>query len=191
MNFNFKKGKKIYMINEKNKLENFIEGYTHVVFFILALATFGMFLVVFLQVLFRYVFHWPLFWIEETARYLLIFIAMMGGTLAFKDDVHPKVTFFYDRLKYSKRIKWELFLRIFIMLFLIILVFPGWNWAKANSSMISVGIGISFFWPLMSVPVGAAAMLIILIVDSLNILLNKRSYLTKDMKTKIKDKELL
>jgi TRAP-type C4-dicarboxylate transport system permease small subunit len=179
------------MINKKNKLEDFIEKYTSIVFFILSIAIFGMFIIVFMQVLFRYVLNLPLFWIEETARYLLIFIAIMGGTLAFKDDVHPRVAFFYDRLKYSKRIKWELFLRIFIMIFLIFLVFSGWNWAKTNSCIISVGIGISFFWPLMSVPIGAVAMLIILIVDSLNILLNKRSYLVKDMKTEIKDKELL
>jgi len=179
------------MRDEKNKLENFIEGYNGVVFVILALATFGMFLVVLMQVLFRYVLNWPLFWIEEIARYLLIFIAMMGGTLAFKDDVHPKVTFFYERLKYSKRIKWELFLRIFIIIFLMLLIFLGWKWAKDNSCFRTAGLGISEFWPLMIVPIGAAAMLVILIVDSLNILMNKRSYLIKDMKTKIKDKDLL
>lgn len=174
-----------------NKLENFIEVYNGVAFFILSLAVFGMFLVVLVQVLFRYVLPLPLFWIEETARYLLIFIAMMGGTLAFKDDAHPKVAFFYEQLKYSKRIKWELFLRIFIIIFLMLLLFSGWNWAKDNSCFRTAGLGISYFWPLMIVPIGAAAMLVILIVDSLNILMNKRSYLIKDMKTKIKDKELL
>ena len=168
------------MRNEKNKLENFIEGYSSVIFFILALATFCMFLVVLMQVIFRYVLNWPLFWIEETARYLLIFIAMMGGTLAFKDDVHPKVAFFYDRLRYPKRIKWELFLRIFIIIFLMLLIISGWNWAKDNSCFRTAGLGISDFWPLMIIPVGAAAILILLIIDSLNILMNKRSSLIKE-----------
>jgi len=170
----------------KNNLENFIEKYTSIVFFILSIAIFSMFIIVFMQVLFRYIFHWSLFWIEETARYLLIFITMMGGTLAFKDDIHPKVAIFYDRMKYSNKIKWELFLRVFIIIFLIILIFLGWNWAKDNSCFRTAGLGISYYWPLMAIPVGAIAILVLLFADSLNILINKRSYLIKDIKTKIK-----
>jgi C4-dicarboxylate transporter DctQ subunit len=163
----------------KNKLEDFIERYTGIIFFILALATFGMFIIVFMQVLFRYVLYLPLFWIEETARYLLIFIAMMGGTLAFKDDIHPKVAILYNRLKYFKRIKWELFLRVFMIIFLMILIFSGWSWAKDNSCFRTGGLGISYYWPLMAIPIGAVAMLVILLADSLNILMNKKSYLIK------------
>jgi len=170
---------KKYMERIKNKLEDFIKIYTGIIFFILAITVFGMFIVTFMQVLFRYVLKWPLFWIEEIARYLLIFIAMMGGTLAFKDDVHPKVAIFYKRLKYSKRIKWELFLRIFIIIFLMLLIFSGWNWAQGNSIFRTPGLGISFFWPLIIVPIGAVTMLVILLLDSLNILINKISYLIK------------
>ena len=167
------------MKKTKNKLEDFIERYTGITFFILALTTFGLFIIVFMQVLFRYVLYLPLFWIEETARYLLIFIAMMGGTLAFKDDIHPKVTIFYNRLKYSNKIKWELFLRAFMIIFLMILIFSGWNWAKDNSCFRTAGLGISYYWPLMAIPIGAVAMLVILLADSLNILMNKKSYLIK------------
>jgi len=167
------------MKRTKNRLEDFIDQYVGIIFIIVSLATFGMFIIVFMQVLFRYVFHLSLFWIEELSRYLLIFITMVGATLAFKDDTHPRVAIFYNRLKYSKRIKWELFLRIFMIIFLLILIFPGGNWAKDNSCYRSAGLDISFFWILIIIPIGAVAILVILLVDSLNILMNKRSYLIK------------
>ena len=178
------------MKKTKNRLESFIDSYTNIVFIILSLAVFIMFALVLMQVLFRYIFRIPLFWIEEIARFLLIFIAILGGVLAIKEDIHPKVIIFYNRIKTATRMKWELFLRLFIIIYLFILTYEGWHWANKNNIFMTPGLRISYYWPLVIIPIGAVANLIILLSDSLNILLFKRSYVIKE-KEDVEDKNIL
>ena len=49
---------------------------------------FSMALVVALQVFFRYVLNHSLFWSEELARFLLIWIGVLGAAYAFRTGVH-------------------------------------------------------------------------------------------------------
>ena len=63
----------------------------------------AMTLAVFLEILFRYVFHFPLFWTEEFARYCLVWSSLLGATIAFKRGEHIAVTFFMDRLPTRSR----------------------------------------------------------------------------------------
>jgi len=51
-----------------------------------------IFVVVFLQVLFRYLLRQPLFWSEELPRYLLIWMSFLAAALAQKHDAHIDIT---------------------------------------------------------------------------------------------------
>ena len=54
----------------------------------------AMAIVVFLQVIFRYALHLPLFLTEEFARYCLVWASLLGAGIAFKRGEHIAVTFF-------------------------------------------------------------------------------------------------
>ena len=57
-----------------------------------------MAVVVFLQVIFRYVLNLPLFWTEELARYCLVWASLLGSAVAVKRGQHIAVTIFMERL---------------------------------------------------------------------------------------------
>ena len=58
----------------------------------------GMAVVVFLQVIFRYVLNLPLFWTEELARYCLVWSSLLGSAVAVKRGQHIAVDIFMERL---------------------------------------------------------------------------------------------
>lgn len=57
-----------------------------------------MALVVVIQVFFRYVLNHSLFWSEELARYLLIWLTFLGTSSAYFRHVHPGVDILYSRM---------------------------------------------------------------------------------------------
>lgn len=54
--------------------------------------------IVALQVFFRYVLNQSLFWSEELARYLLVWLTFLGATAAYRRKAHPGVDILYLRL---------------------------------------------------------------------------------------------
>ena len=54
--------------------------------------------VVILQVIFRYIFNNSLFWSEELARYLLVWLTFLGASCAYHRRVHPSIDLITNRL---------------------------------------------------------------------------------------------
>ncbi len=79
-----------------------------------------MVIVVFTATLARYFNLFPMFWGEEVARYIMVFMAYIGAGLAMKKGAHVGVSFLTDRFK---DMKIRLFLEGFR--FLVILFFCG------------------------------------------------------------------
>jgi TRAP-type C4-dicarboxylate transport system permease small subunit len=57
-----------------------------------------MVILVFFQVIFRYVVEMPLAWTEEMARYLLVWSTYLGACIAFHEGTHINATLFVDLL---------------------------------------------------------------------------------------------
>lgn len=57
-----------------------------------------MAVVVAVQVFSRYVLNYSLFWSEETARFLLVWLTFLGATVAYYYGAHPGVDVLYRRL---------------------------------------------------------------------------------------------
>ena len=66
--------------------------------FLLFTMGFGMALIVVIQVFCRYVLNHSLFWSEELARYLLIWLTFLGTSSAYFRHVHPGVDVIYSRM---------------------------------------------------------------------------------------------
>ena len=58
----------------------------------------SMALVVALQVFFRYVLNHSLFWSEELARFMLVWLSFLGASTAYKRGLHPGVDVLTSRL---------------------------------------------------------------------------------------------
>mgnify|MGYP000206369329 FL=1 len=50
------------------------------------------------QVFFRYVLNHSLFWSEELARYILVWLTFLGATAAYRRGAHPRIDLFAARL---------------------------------------------------------------------------------------------
>jgi TRAP-type C4-dicarboxylate transport system permease small subunit len=58
----------------------------------------AMVVVVAAQVFFRYVLNQSLFWSEELARYILVWLTFLGASVAYRRSAHPRIELFSARL---------------------------------------------------------------------------------------------
>ena len=116
--------------------------------------------VTFYQVVIRYVFKAPSSWSEESARYLMIWLAMIGSAMALRHKEHVWIDTFIKYL--SKRTKkiYTYFYFICLVFFMIIILYYGISFAVLNSSQYSPTVSwLSMFWPCVGIPVGMALMI--------------------------------
>lgn len=77
---------------------------------ICVIMMFTLFIVILLQILFRYFFNMPLKWTEELARYVFVWVSMMGWTYGSRYDTHIQVNIFSNL--FPEKIKSFVFLFI-------------------------------------------------------------------------------
>lgn len=160
-----------------NGIETVLVLLCKVLTYLLSALAYGIFAVLFAQVLYRYVFSLPLYWVEELAKYLMIYVTTIGAAVAFRKEGHPRLQILYQAIGTPGRLWYELALRVPMALFLGMLVTVGYGYAQTNAWIMSPGLQISFFWPFMAIPIGAGICLVVLALDSLDILLYRRSWL--------------
>ncbi|MGD8227300.1 MAG: TRAP transporter small permease [Desulfobacteraceae bacterium] len=120
----------------------------------------AMALVVFLQVLFRYVLHLPLFWTEEFARYCLVWASLLGAAIALKRGEHIAVTFLLDTFPKRAARVLSMVAQASVILILAVMVWGGIKLVLVTSAQISPALRISMAVPYLALPVGAVIMLI-------------------------------
>jgi TRAP-type C4-dicarboxylate transport system permease small subunit len=120
----------------------------------------AMTLVVFLEILFRYVFHLPLFWTEEFARYCLVWSSLLGATIAFKRGEHIAVTFFLDRFPPRSRRVLMFAAEMSVAALLAVILWGGIHLIMVTSRQLSPALRISMAVPYSALPIAAAVMLV-------------------------------
>lgn len=114
---------------------------------------FSMALLVAAQVFYRYVLNNSLFWSEELARYMLVWISFLGATTAYYKGLHPGVDFIVSRLSAAQQ-RWTATLvhLVSISLFLTITV-AGFQFAYFIRHQISPALGIEKWVILAVIPI--------------------------------------
>jgi TRAP-type C4-dicarboxylate transport system permease small subunit len=120
----------------------------------------AMSVVVFLEVIFRYIFSLPLFWTEEFARYCLVWASLLGATIALREGEHIAVTFFMDHVPQRLRRAMILAAQISICCILVVIVWGGVNLVLVTSKQISPALRIPMAIPYLALPFGSAVMLV-------------------------------
>lgn len=126
-----------------------------------------MTVLVFIQVVMRYVFSNSLSWSEELARYIFLWLSWIGASYAVKERSHFRVSMFADKIKGEKRRIFEYFVLIVWFIFSFILTWLGTELVLFihDTGQISAAMEMPMTLPYASVPVGCALMCVRLIVE--------------------------
>jgi TRAP-type C4-dicarboxylate transport system permease small subunit len=120
----------------------------------------AMTVAVFLEILFRYLFHFPLFWTEEFARYCLVWSSLLGASIALKRGEHIAVTLFLNRFPPPARHVMMLVAEISVAAILAVILWGGINLVMVTTRQLSPALRISMALPYSALPVAASVMLV-------------------------------
>lgn len=125
-----------------------------------AFALAAMFATVITLVVARFVFGVAIFWGEELARYLMIYMAFIGAAVAMRCNLHPRLTVFVNMLPRGVQQGLEVIISCLLVVTLVILFWHGLDIAREEGIMRTPALRIKYFWVFLAIPIGAALMLI-------------------------------
>ncbi len=111
---------------------------------------FSMAILVAVQVFCRYVLNSSLFWSEELARYMLVWLSFFGATVAYYRNLHPGVDVFTSRMEADKQRLARLLVHITSMALALVMVISGLQFAWFVRLQISPALAIPK-WIIMAV----------------------------------------
>ena len=132
-----------------------------------------MVVLVWAQVFMRYVLNFSPFWIEATARYLMIWALLLSATVLVRRDEHVRMDLIIQAFPpgVSKAIGLILSLAIFV--FLLVYTVFGLEAALDNLNVRDGSIRISMFWPLLIIPISGALMFLNLVILIYEVIFNR------------------
>jgi TRAP-type C4-dicarboxylate transport system permease small subunit len=134
--------------------------------FLLATMT----VVVFLQVLFRYVFNAPLDWSEELATFSFAWMALLGAGVGLKYDQHPSLDIFQSRFPPVLQKITHLLVNLATMFMLIVLCIYGWKLTMVMRMQTMAALGYSVAFIYIILPISAIIMLFHIVARIINII---------------------
>ncbi len=125
----------------------------------------AMVVVVLAGTFWRYVLNDPLLWTEEGARYLMIWVVLIGASITLRHREHVRINVIFNLFPEKARLIIRLMTNILMGYFLYILIVYGWQMALRSQVQVSPALGISMFWPILAVPLTGLFTLIQLILQ--------------------------
>lgn len=144
------------VLRKLNHILNHFEEYIGVVSLILTS------LIVFLQVVLRYVFNYSLHWSEEVARYLIIWFIFVGSSIAVREKAHAAVDALVVYLPSSLKKVFSLLANFAAIIFCFIVIASGYESVVNVFEIgnITPSLGIPMYIPYLAIPVGGLLMMI-------------------------------
>lgn len=127
--------------------------------------------VITLQIVSR-VFFSALGWTEEVARFLLVWITFLAGTLAFQRGRHIAVTFAVDALPLPLRKLARLAALAIVLAFMVTLVVIGHRYMQVQSFQKSAALRLSMTYVYAVIPLSAGIMAWYALVDMIEVLVH-------------------
>jgi len=127
-----------------------------------------------LQVLSRYVLSKPFDWTEETARYLFVWVAMLGAGMAAKDRAHFFVDLLLERMppRLAKYVTG--FIGVIASAFLLVISWAALELALSNGVQDSPVLTIPMSIPYLAIPVGLGLMALFAVSDTVQTIRGSR-----------------
>jgi TRAP-type C4-dicarboxylate transport system permease small subunit len=138
------------------RISDVINRFTEIAVFIIISV---MALDVFIEVIFRYVLLFPLFWTEEFARYCLVWSSLLAAGIALKRGQHIAVTFVAERFPKRIRVMAALLGDIFVATMLVVILWGGIYLVVLTRHQLSPAMRLPMSLPYIAIPTGSAIML--------------------------------
>ena len=124
---------------------------------------------VFIQVIFRYVFHQPIYWSEELPRLMLIWLTFLGAVLAVKNQSHLSISLIINRFSENTKNVIQLFANLVTLLFLLVVLWGGVIITHLTMPNRTAALQLPTGLFYLAAPVGTAMMIIYLIQQTLRL----------------------
>jgi TRAP-type C4-dicarboxylate transport system permease small subunit len=118
------------------------------------------------QVVARYVFGAPLIWSEEAARYLFVWVSMIGAALAAREGAHYALTALVERLPAPAARLAGLGALAIAVGFLLVLLVTGVNETRQAHLQDAATLPFRMSLPYAAIPTGAALMLLHILLNA-------------------------
>ena len=132
----------------------FSQGLSKLVLNITALLMAMLTLLVFYQVITRFIFDSPSAWSEILARLLMVWMVYLSIGSVFRQGSMITINFFVDLLPKDLGLWFKRGVTLIVLVFTFILMYYGWEMAQRVSSQNVSMLNISAFWLYVSIPVG-------------------------------------
>jgi len=113
-----------------------------------------------IQVFSRYVLNHSLFWSEEAARYLLVWLTFLGASIAYRRKAHPGVDLFFARMNLPAKRLCLLLVHLTSLGLFGIMIVGGWRFAWFVRMQISPALAIPKWIILAIIPVSGVVFLV-------------------------------
>jgi C4-dicarboxylate transporter DctQ subunit len=117
-----------------------------------------MTLIVWVQIFFRFILGGGIAWSEEIAKYMMVWMALLGSSVLFREGGHIAINYFISKFSFLRYIL--MFHAILSAVLFVLLIYYGIDYAAFGFKSISPASGIRRFWPYLSIPVGGGFLLI-------------------------------
>lgn len=117
-------------------------------------------LLIFVQVVLRYVFNYSLYWSEEMARYLIIWFIFIGSSIAVREKSHATVDLLLTYLPSRYKHILSMIGSSIAIIFFVMIIISGFQTIEnvLRFSNTTPALGIPMFIPYLAIPVGSALM---------------------------------
>ena len=159
---------------KKNKIIQFLDRSEEVILV-------GMFalmvLIIFIQVIMRYIFNNSLSWSEELGKFLFVWISWLGISIGAKRKEHIKITMFIDKVSPKLKCLCDILSELIIFGICAVTAYYGLELVISQSQIFFAGIKISMSWGYLSVvpvgfAIGGATMISMYFCSNLNMVVN-------------------
>lgn len=144
-------------MEKKNKIVDFLDKTEE---FILVMMFALMVLVIFGQVIMRYVFNNSLSWSEELGKFLFVWISWFGISIGAKRKEHIKITMFVDKCSPKNALICEILSELVVFGICAVTAYYGMELVISQAHVNFAGIRISMSWGYLSVVVGCVIMML-------------------------------
>ena len=126
----------------------------------------AMTILVFLQVLFRYLLNAPLDWSEELSTFTFVWMSLLGASIGLKNSEHPRLDLFFNFLAPTRKKIVTVLCNLAILFMLIILFIYGWKLTVLMKSQLTAALRYSVSFVYVVLPISSAIMFIHLAIQT-------------------------
>ncbi|MFD1065009.1 TRAP transporter small permease [Oceanobacillus locisalsi] len=124
------------------------------------------------QVFYRYILNDPLMWSEEFARFLLVWLTLLGMGYGVRKGIHIEMPFFFEKFSYNMQKVLQIGINILVLVFFIYLMPYVLEYTETQQMITSTSLGIPMSYLYLSLITGIVIVVIRLVEQIVHIIIS-------------------